>query len=172
LAKLLVEHYGTSARAKRPRLKVPQILAWADAHFARTGTWPSVNSGRIVESLGETWRTINSALDGGFRGLPGGTSLARMLREHFGASRGRDESLLTEAKILAWADAYHAEHGVWPTKRSGPIAKKTGCTWRGIDVALRKGLRGLPIRSSLAKLLVSSGRKRSRRGLWVRTAIG
>ena len=57
------------------------------------------------------------------------------------------------SQILAWADAYHARHGTWPTGRSGPIAGSRGETWTGVDVALYVGRRGFPGGSSLARLL-------------------
>jgi hypothetical protein len=66
----------------RPRLTVAQILAWADAHQARTGRWPSATSGPVGEAPGETWQAINQALRGGWRGLPAGDSLVRLLARH------------------------------------------------------------------------------------------
>ena len=65
---------------------------------------------------------------------------------------------LTEAQILAWADAHHARAGAWPTERSGPVAVAPGETWRAIDNALRRGHRGLPGYSTLARLLAQHRR--------------
>src|SRR5947208_8601967 len=74
---------------RRPPLSVEQILAWADAHRARTGGWPAVNSGAVRGARGERWRALNQALREGYRGLPGGDSLARLLgRERGGEVRG------------------------------------------------------------------------------------
>lgn len=58
------------------------ILAWADAHHARTGQWPGHYSGTVVHGNGETWQGINEALSRGRRGLSGGSTLYRLLREH------------------------------------------------------------------------------------------
>jgi hypothetical protein len=66
----------------RPPLSEAQILAWADAHHARTGRWPSAASGPVCGVPGESWRGINQALDSGYRGLPGGDTLARLLARH------------------------------------------------------------------------------------------
>jgi hypothetical protein len=63
-------------------LTVKQILSWAKAHRRRTGRWPSAASGPVAEVSGQTWRGIDQALAGGFRGLPGGSSLARLLHKH------------------------------------------------------------------------------------------
>jgi hypothetical protein len=69
-------------RADLPALSILQILNWADAHHARTGRWPTRNSGPVQEAPDETWGGINSALDQGWRGLPGGNSLAQLLNRH------------------------------------------------------------------------------------------
>jgi hypothetical protein len=84
LAKLLAERLGLRTRANVPRLTVEKILAWADAHFQATGRWPSVRCGPVVGVPGETWMAVEAALDLGNRGLPGGSSLARLLAEHRG----------------------------------------------------------------------------------------
>jgi hypothetical protein len=71
---------GARHPASLPRLTVAQILAWADAHRARTGRWPSAESGVILDAPGETWRAVRVALVKGGRGLKGGSSLAQLLR--------------------------------------------------------------------------------------------
>ena len=35
-------------RGYRPDLSISRILAWADAHFAATGQWPTARTGRVV----------------------------------------------------------------------------------------------------------------------------
>jgi hypothetical protein len=78
-----------SGRPPKPALTVKQILAWADAHHGRTGQWPSARSGPVAGSEGETWDSVNAALVGGFRGLPGGESLARLLQRERGMEERR-----------------------------------------------------------------------------------
>jgi hypothetical protein len=70
---------------------VEQILAWADAHHARTGAWPTPKSGLVADTPAESWATLNAALWTGVRGLPGGDSLYRLLRRtgRVGERRGR-----------------------------------------------------------------------------------
>ena len=63
----------------RPPLTVAQILAWADAHFARTGCWPSGYTGPVAGAPGEKWAGLDQALRVGVRGLPGGDTLAKVL---------------------------------------------------------------------------------------------
>jgi hypothetical protein len=62
-----------------PPLTVEQILAYADAHRARTGRWPSTESGVILDATGETWMAMHVALVRGGRGLKGGSTLAGLL---------------------------------------------------------------------------------------------
>ena len=61
-----------------------QILGWADAYKLASAEWPKRNSG-LVTDADETWAGIYSALNLGLRGLPGGSSLAKLLAEQRGA---------------------------------------------------------------------------------------
>jgi hypothetical protein len=80
LTELLAEHRGWRNPARRPPLTVPQLRAWAEAYRFRTGRWPNARSGRILEAPRETWFAVHCALRDGSRGLPGGSSLARLKR--------------------------------------------------------------------------------------------
>jgi hypothetical protein len=146
---------------KKPGLYIEQILRWADAWKARTGQWPKRTSGRIPESPGDTWGTIQVALYKGHRGLPGRSTLAQLLAEHRGIRNPMRLPPFTISKILAWADAHQRRTGDWPRHISGPIADAPGETWMAVEVALSQGKRGLPGGSSLAHLLAE---KRGRRG--------
>jgi hypothetical protein len=81
LVQLLAQKRDRS-HSGRPHLKEEQILAWADGHFRRTGRWPNAASGAVLDAPGENWRAINTALRAGNRGLPGASSLSRLLRLH------------------------------------------------------------------------------------------
>ncbi|HEX4613032.1 MAG TPA: hypothetical protein VH092_32885, partial [Urbifossiella sp.] len=153
LAKLLREHRGRRHKGLLPHLTIPQILAWADAHHARTGQWPDQLSGRVTGAVGETWAAVNAALDVGGRGLPGDDSLARLLDDHRGVRNVADLPPLSEAEVLAWADAHHARTGHWPNRRDGQIPGTRGESWSGMESALVRGRRGLPGGASLAQLL-------------------
>jgi hypothetical protein len=67
---------------KCPPLTVEQILAWADAHYPRTGTWPQAGSGPVADAPGENWSAIDYALRRGYRGLPGDSSLSWLLAQN------------------------------------------------------------------------------------------
>jgi hypothetical protein len=158
LVRLLAVARGRRNRRQLPSLNVRDVLAWADAHRARTGKWPGAHSGPIVEAPGETWAAVNSALASRRRGLVTGGSLARLLAVHRGKRIPSALPILTEARVLAWADAHHARTGTWPNTMSGPILDAPGEQWGAIDGALRYGRRGLPGNDSLARLLVRTGR--------------
>jgi hypothetical protein len=153
LAQLLAKHRGVRNPQDLPRLSYKQILAWADAHYARTGSWPTLDSGPIHDACGETWSAVSTALVDGLRGLPGGSSLARLLAKHRGVRNRKDLPKLRIATIVSWADAYYRRTGTWPKHISGPIPEAPGETWAGMEAALKVGLRGLPGGSSLFQLL-------------------
>jgi hypothetical protein len=154
LADLLAQHRGVRNVGNLPPLTVKQILAWADEHHARTGRWPAVKTpGTIPGTLGETWRAVDTALERGIRGLPGGSLLAKLLLEHRGVRNPHVMPPLTLEQIIAWADDHYRRRKTWPSRHAGLIRKTGGETWRGVDDALRLGYRGLPGRSSLSAVL-------------------
>ncbi|RJP37906.1 MAG: hypothetical protein C4547_05185 [Phycisphaerales bacterium] len=135
------------------KLSIARILQWADAHYRRTGCWPSVHSGRIPEAPGENWTKVNSALEHGFRGMRGGDSLSRLLKRRRGSCASERIPNLTIKQILAWADDHRRRTGRWPKVKSGAILAAPANNWQSVDNALRLGLRGQRPGSSLAKLL-------------------
>jgi hypothetical protein len=145
LARLLADrHGGKLPRYAPPSLTVEMILAWADSHVARTGSWPIADSGPVVDAPGETWVGIDAALFRGGRGLPAGQSLKRLLQVERGIRNVKDLPSLSEEQILIWADAYHERTGQWPHLNSGVIRESPDqVTWLGVDAALKTGARGL-----------------------------
>ncbi len=153
LPRLLARHRGVRNQLALPRLTRRQVLAWADAHHTRTGRWPNEYSGPVRGAPGETWWNLSAALRDGTRGLPGGSSLPRLLTRYRGVrNRGR-LARLSVRQILSWADEHNRRTSRWPTSLSGAIAGTNGETWRGIDNCLKRGARGLPGNGSLATLL-------------------
>jgi len=137
-----------------------QILVWSDAYYARTQTWPNTASGSIPESPGDTWERLDKALRRGQRGLEGGTSLSRLLKEQRGVPILLDREPLTIEQILRWVDSYFDRFGEWPTGSSGEVIDAPGETWSAIDASLIQGHRGLPKGSSLPLLLAEHRGKR------------
>ena len=161
LAKLLEEKRGVVNEKNLPDLKITQILQWADEHRTRTGKWPVEDSGPVHNVAGEKWGNISNSLFRGRRGLPGGSSLAKLLAEKRGVRNEKNLPVLTEDQILQWADEHHKRTGKWPNKESGPVRDSLGEKWMNISAALFQGQRGLPGGSSLAQLLAEKRRVRN-----------
>jgi hypothetical protein len=81
LADLLARGRGRKNPAGLPPLDPDRILAWTEAHHTLFGVWPTRLTGPSG-STGETWLAVDKALRDGRRGLPGGSSLFRFLKEH------------------------------------------------------------------------------------------
>jgi hypothetical protein len=96
---------------------------------------------------------MNKILGRGGRGLPGGSSLRRLLAEHRGVAYLRSKPDLSPDQIVAWAEAHHAATGKWPAHTSGRVIAAPSETWGIIDYALKHGRRGLAGGSSLAGLM-------------------
>jgi hypothetical protein len=165
LARLLEEKRSVRNKQNLPPLTEEKILKWVDAHKGRTGKWPKRGAGPIPEAPGENWNAIDASLAQGVRGLPGGSSLARLLAEHRGMRNPQDLPPLTADQILAWADAHLQRTGNWPTQNSGPVNEAPGETWKAIDLALLRGSRGLSSGSSLTRLLAERRGIRNPQGL-------
>jgi hypothetical protein len=152
LARLLEAERDVAILANRPPLTIAQILSWADSEQRRTGKWPTSESGKVA-GTNEKWKGIDSALREGYRGLPGGSSLAQLLAQRRGVRNLKALPRLTIKQILIWADAHYRTQGVWPTATGGRVLHAPGETWTGIDAALSIGRRGLPGGDSLPRLL-------------------
>ena len=174
LAKLFAVHFGVKNRSGRPPGKYPfllsieLILGWASNHKSRTGEWPIARSGAIEAAPGETWARIDYFLRNGGRGLPGQSSLARLLSEQLGVKDRRrnpveNDSLLSIELILEWAESHKSRTGVWPSVRTGAIEDAPGETWARIDYYLHHGGRGLSAGSSLPRILGHGYRIKTRR---------
>jgi hypothetical protein len=153
LANILYLHRGVRNLQNLPVLDRQQILRWAEAHFRRTGVWPSQTDGAIHGAPGETWHSINYALTKGTRGHRGGSSLALFLAAFGWKHKSKSLPPLRVSRILAWADAFFDRHHYWPSRDSGPVAESPLDSWSMIDTALRRGLRDLPGGSSLPAFL-------------------
>lgn len=81
---LLAEHRGVRNVGHLPPLTEGRILAWADAHQAAHGEWPTCRCLQqgIPDTGGERWFNVDQALRKGLRGLAGGSSLPKLLAKH------------------------------------------------------------------------------------------
>jgi hypothetical protein len=158
LPRLLARRCGARNRTSLPRLTEGRVLRWADAHRRRSGRWPQADSGPVAGAPGQTWQGVNKALVQGLRGLPGGSSLARLLAERRGKRNQAEAPRLREGQILRWADRRRRRTGRWPTRDSGPVQGAPGESWGALASALRAGHRGLRGGDTLARFLRRHGR--------------
>ena len=150
----------------KPPLTIEQILAWADAHYERTGMWPNAESGRVYETPSLTWKAVALAIRSGGRGLgQSGGSLAKLLAEKRGVRNHRALPRLTIKQMLAWADAHHGRTGNWPNENSGRVYDAPSEAWGAVNAALRVGVRGLAGGNSLVRLLAERRGARNRNAL-------
>ena len=87
-------------RLPKPLLSEEQILKWADAYFAEHGQFPALSSRWICKDAIETWQGINSALRQWLRGLPGGSSLLKLLSANRNVGRVGLPKTITLARLL------------------------------------------------------------------------
>ena len=153
LAKILEEHFGVRNHMTPQRFSEKDVAAWAKAHHQETGAWPRASSGPVQGIAGLTWSMVNYALTKGSCGLIVGSSLATFLEETFGVPNRANLTCLNEREIAQWAKNHFDRTGEWPKRGSGPIQEVPAETWRGMDMALVQGGRGLPGGSSLPKFL-------------------
>ncbi len=136
-----------------PRLTQKQILQMADRYYKRTRRWPHAVSGAVPGEQGLSWWMIHEALMYGRYGLPGGSSLSKLLHRYGLRNRRWQGPKLTLRQILAWVDAHAERTQCWPARESGRVHGAPREKWHLINAALRHGYRGLKGGSSLAKLL-------------------
>ena len=139
-------------------LSVELILRWADDHRRRTGRWPTADAGNVSGVPGQTWQAVNRALFAGSRGLPGGSSLARLLAARRGKRNKAQAPPLSEEQVLRWADRHYHRTGRWPSVASGPVRDAADENWRALASALWAGNRGLRGGDTRRRFLLRHGR--------------
>src|SRR5262245_34825254 len=124
----------------RPALTADQILAWADQYHRLTKHWPTKASGPVRGAPNERWSAVDSALQQGCRGLPGASSLPRLLAARRGVRNRMALPPFTLRQILRWCDDFHRRTGTWPRRETDAgqsIPGTNGDTWEAVDGALR-----------------------------------
>jgi hypothetical protein len=161
--------YPTSRITFSAFVKSHSAQTWVTSAFKcpntawEAGKWPTSESGTLAHAPGESWQAIARALYAGQRGLPGGSTLARLLAAYRGVRNRKGAAPLTLKKILAWADVHFRRTGVWPHARIGRIVEVPGDTWLAVDRALRREGRSWRGRTTLARLLAQHRDVRPRR---------
>ena len=152
-----------TAYFNKPNLTEDMIVEAAKRHHARTGRWPSSNTGDAAKDFGfrETWTAVHCALYEGLRGLPGGETFAQLLHRRGLQANLASRPGLTEELIVTAAKGFHNRTGKWPTETSGDASREFGfpVSWRGVAAALDRGFQSLPGGSTLPQLLHQRGLK-------------
>lgn len=165
LARLLQDNRGVRNNSALPILTIGQILEWIDDHHRTKREWPNVGSGEVLGAPGENWKSLNMCLHRGGRGLPGGSSLAKLLQDKRDVRNRSFPSELSIERILKWAEAHHRTKHEWPNVGSGEVLGAPGENWKNINMCLYSGRRGLPGGSSLANLLEEARGVRNQKAL-------
>lgn len=161
LASLIQENFGIKNHLDLPALSAKLILDWVKQYIDVHGKKPHRTSG-IIEPVSEeykdiTWTIVNTALEVGTRGLPGGSSLARLIDNKMGIANPMDLPPLSEELIVNWVTQFIDIHKEKPFRSSGVIefasGEYKGITWLAVDSALKRGKRGVSGKSSLASLI-------------------
>ncbi len=163
VSKFISEHFHNDRnRINLPSLSEEDILNWAEQYKVEFGRYPTMREGQVKYfTQGRlTWCAVNACLDKGLRGLPGGTTLSRLIVNNLVNVNKSSLHRLLEEDILRWAEQYKVEFGRYPHCQSGRVNfDGSYFTWANIDVCLRRGHKGLSGGSSLSKLLKSRGKK-------------
>lgn len=115
-----------SERFRQARGKLPMAGSGDASEFMQTGQY-------------ETWARLNSALARGSRGLPGGSSLSKLL--HARGLRDSGARDLGEGEIRKAVALFLAVHGHLPSTKSGDASDYIGrdITWEAIGAKFRRG---------------------------------
>lgn len=132
------------------RIHVPlnekRIMHWAKVHKRKFGSWPTRTSGVIDHSAAkpDTWGDVDAAFMLGQRGLKAGEDQVTNLAEFLDSYVEEEVEDLSEQKILVWAQAHRKLHGEYPKVSTlGSVEGSPEDTWKSLDFALERGIRGL-----------------------------
>jgi hypothetical protein len=120
LGELIARRRKVRNNTNIPRLNFKQVLVWADAHYKRTGRWPTRTAGRIREAPAETWYAVDAAFVQGYRGLSGFDSLACFLASKRGVRNVQALPDLAAPQVIAWATAFRKRATGIPKGKSMP----------------------------------------------------
>ena len=88
-------------------------------------------------AAGIAWVTVDRYLKQGNKTLPGGSSLAKLLREARNVWDGRGKPRLTTNLVRKWANEHCDPTGRWPVPISGQLYATPSEDWAATASALR-----------------------------------
>jgi hypothetical protein len=127
------------------------VLAAINDHHDDIGSYPDRATRGEVPLIGGAWGSLNNRLRKGLLGAP--ASLAELVgkvrQQRGGLPRGTKQPL-TLAAVHAAIVTHRRQHGIVPTRQTEGLSG-LGIGWGTIDNLLKKGGRGFPGGSSLAR---------------------
>lgn len=133
-------------------LDVSMIIKELKKYHKKNKKYPNKRDASFFLADGTSATSLDQALRMGFRGLDGGSSLAKLIEEISGKPSHTNKMKLTESIIKKEIISFYMKNKQYPTQCSKE-SKPFGSTWVSIDLALRSGFRGLEGGSSLSKLV-------------------
>jgi hypothetical protein len=153
IAKLISKHLGVRYKGDLPDFSEEKIVEWAKKYFLVHNKYPSIRtkpSDWLPE--GETWIALDIALKRGTRGLPGGSSVAKLFEKYFGIRNKTNIPKISEQCIIDYMIVFKDKYGYFPHAHSKENEMlPSGESWHGFDKALRNARRGLT-KTTLASL--------------------
>jgi hypothetical protein len=166
LAQFLERVVDRRNQANLANLTETTILNWCDEYFSAHGKYPGQGSEALESMDSETFNNINAALTSGHRGLPGGSSLAKLLRKNRNYQDNYSRPKLTLPKIIDMMVDHYQTFAKWPVSTDKEVVGHASEKWSAINAALHIGSRGLRTSgNSLAKLRPRAIRRAKRLGL-------
>jgi hypothetical protein len=143
IEKVLFDELGVIGVRSGKQLTEQRVHSLALMHYEKIGSYPTESSDWILEGK-DSWPAISFALNYGFRGLPGGSSLAKLLQAHNLKANLGEREYPSKDEIVDVAKIYQTQDkdNKLPTRESGlfPNPNYLDLTWGGINSALVKGL--------------------------------
>ena len=140
--KVLFDELGVVGVRAGKKLTEQRVLTFALMHYEETGSYPTESSDWILDGK-DSWPTISFALNQGLRGLPGGSSLAKLLQAHNLKANPHERDYPSKDEIVDAAEIYQALaiDNKLPTKESGSFLnpKYLDLSWGAINSAITRG---------------------------------
>jgi len=165
VANMIYRYFGKKNIKNLHNLYIDEIVDWMILFEKEYGKYPTQQDNRVIKEMGEeTWKSINSSLLAGRRGLEK-SSLGKIKEKYFDVKNQKNLPKLSISQIIEWTTLFIKEFQCYPTRKDKRIIPEMkNETWSIIDTALEEGLRGLP-KSSLADFLYKYFDKRNQSNL-------
>jgi hypothetical protein len=160
LSDLIEENFDIKNPKNAPQLSENSICDLIQTFIDLYERKPQSTDENVPGIEGLSWANIDRRLREGSYGLPGGSSLAQLIRERFSI---RDQVIVPTIPlemIHSWVESYLAEYREKPTAKSGKIKYASGefqgLSWHSVNQAIKTGKTSLPKGSTLADYIAAT----------------